>query len=49
MQSLLEQIVLSNKYRFGRHTEKLDDVNQMCFTEVDEGLIKTIEYFKGQI
>ena len=39
MQSLLEQIVLSNKYRFGRRTEKLDDVNQMCFTEVDGNIV----------
>ncbi len=39
MQNLLEQIMLSNKYRFGRRSEKLEDVNQMCFTEVDGNIV----------
>lgn len=39
MQNLLEQIVLSNKFRFGRHSEKLEDVNQLCFTEVDGNIV----------
>ena len=39
MQNLLEQIVLSNKFRFGRRSEKLEDVNQLCFTEVDGNIV----------
>ncbi len=39
MQTLLEQIVLSNKFRFGRRSEKLEDVNQLCFTEVDGNIV----------
>lgn len=39
MQNLMEQIVLSNKARFGRGTEKLDDTDQISFTEVDGNIV----------
>lgn len=32
---LIEQVTLSNKNRFGRSSEKMSDVNQICFIEVD--------------
>ena len=35
MQMMMEQLVLSNKNRFGRMSEKMDDVNQIRFMEVD--------------
>ena len=35
MQIMMEQLVLSNKNRFGRMSEKMDDVNQIRFMEVD--------------
>ena len=35
MQLIMEQLVLSNKSRFGRSSEKMDDPNQMSFTIVD--------------
>ncbi|MBP3782488.1 MAG: IS66 family transposase [Butyrivibrio sp.] len=39
MQRILEQVVLSNKARFGRSSEKMDDPNQLCFAEVDGNII----------
>ena len=39
MQNLLEQIYLSDKARFGRHSEKFPDINQMSFTEVDGKIV----------
>lgn len=39
MQHLLEQVILSNKARFGRSSEKMDDANQLCFTEVDGNIV----------
>ena len=35
MQMMMEQLVLSNKNRFGRMSEKMSDVNQIRFMEVD--------------
>lgn len=39
MQKLMEQMILSNKARFGRSSEKLDDPNQLSFLEVDGNII----------
>ena len=36
MQLMMEQIVLSNKSRFGRSSEKMADPGQIRFMEVDE-------------
>lgn len=35
MQLMMEQLVLANRNRFGRSSEKLEDVNQIRFMEVD--------------
>ena len=35
MQMMMEQLVLSNKNRFSRMSEKMSDVNQIRFMEVD--------------
>ena len=39
MQKLIEQVILSNKARFGRSSEKMDDASQMSFMEVDGNII----------
>ncbi len=39
MQNVLEQIYLSDKARFGRHTERLEDDNQIRFAEVDGNIV----------
>ena len=39
MQLLMEQLVLSNKNRFGRSSEKLEDVQQISFMEVDGNIV----------
>jgi transposase len=39
MQHLLEQVILSNKARFGRSSEKMEDSNQLCFKEVDGNIV----------
>ena len=39
MQRILEQVVLSNKARFGRSSEKMLDPNQLCFTEVEGNIV----------
>ncbi len=39
MQNLMEQIILSNKARFGRSSEKMDDPSQISFMEVDGNII----------
>jgi len=39
MQLVLEQLTLSNKSRFGRSSEKMDDPNQICFMEVDGQIV----------
>lgn len=39
MQVLMEQIVLANKNRFGRSSEKLEIENQICFKEVDGNIV----------
>lgn len=39
MQKIMDQLVLSNKNRFGRSSEKMDDVNQICFLEVDGNIV----------
>ncbi len=39
MEKIMEQLVLSNKNRFGRSSEKMDDVNQICFLEVDGNIV----------
>lgn len=35
MQRILEQLTLEKNHRFGRSSEKMSDVNQICFMEVD--------------
>ena len=35
MQRFMEQIALSNKARFGRSTEKMEDATQISFSEID--------------
>ena len=39
LELLIEQVTLSNKNRFGRSSEKMDDYNQICFMEVDGNII----------
>lgn len=39
MQKFMEQIVLSNKARFGQKTEKMSDASQISFTMVDGNII----------
>lgn len=39
MQLLMEQMVLSNKNRFGRRTEQMTDPDQICFMEVDGTIV----------
>ena len=39
MQLMMEQIVLSNKSRFGRSSEKMTDPGQICFMEVDGKIV----------
>ena len=39
MQLMMEQIVLSNKSRFGRSSEKMTDPGQIRFMEVDGKII----------
>ena len=39
MQKLIEQVILSNKARFGRSSEKMDDATQISFTEVDGQIV----------
>ena len=36
MQAMMEQLILANKNRFGRSSEKMEDTQQMRFIEVDE-------------
>ena len=39
MQMMMEQLVLSNKNRFGRMSEKMSDVNQIRFMEADGKIV----------
>lgn len=39
MQAMMEQIVLANKNRFGRSSEKMENTQQICFVEVDGNLV----------
>jgi len=39
MQTMMEQLVLSNKARFGRSSEKMSDANQISFMEVDGTIV----------
>ena len=39
MEVLIEQIALSNKKRFGRSSERMEDTSQICFMEVDGNII----------
>ena len=39
LELLIEQVTLSNKNRFGRSSEKMDDHDQICFMEVDGNII----------
>ncbi len=39
MQLMMEQIVLANRKRFGRSSEKMEDKNQICFMEVDGTIV----------
>ena len=39
MQLMMEQLVLSNRNRFGRSSEKLEDVQQISFMEVDGNIV----------
>ena len=39
MEVLIEQITLANKNRFGRSSEKMEVSNQICFMEVDGGIV----------
>lgn len=39
MEVLIEQITLSNKKRFGRSSERMEDASQICFMEVDGNII----------
>ncbi len=39
MQLMMEQLVLANKHRFGRSSEKMEDPEQICFKEVDGTIV----------
>ena len=39
MQVLMEQMVLANKNRFGKSSEKMEIENQICFKEVDGNIV----------
>ena len=39
MQLIMEQLVLANRNRFGRSSEKMDDTEQICFKEVDGSIV----------
>jgi len=39
MQKLMEQVILSNRARFGRSSEKMEDPNQISFMEVDGNIL----------
>ena len=39
MQLMLEQLVLAKKDRFGRSSEKMEDVEQIAFREVDGNIV----------
>lgn len=39
MQLLMEQVILGRQNRFGRSSEKMEDVNQICFCEVDGTIV----------
>ena len=39
MQSMMEQLVLNNKHRYGRSSEKMGVPNQICFMEVDGEIV----------
>lgn len=39
MQLMMEQLVLSNRNRFGRSSEKMEDTAQICFQEVDGKIV----------
>lgn len=39
MEVLIEQIALSNKKRFGRSSERMEDTSQICFMEVDGNIV----------
>ncbi len=39
MQLMMEQLVLANRNRFGRSSEKMEDKNQICFMEVDGTIV----------
>lgn len=43
MQLMMEQLVLSNRNRFGRFFEKLEDIQQISFMEVDGHIVFFIE------
>lgn len=39
MQNLIEQVILSNKARFGRSSEKMEDATQLSFTEINGNIV----------
>ena len=39
MQAMMEQLIIGNKNRFGRSSEKMEDTQQMRFIEVDGTLV----------
>lgn len=39
MQLLMEQVILGKQNRFGRSSEKMEDINQICFLEVDGTIV----------
>lgn len=43
MELLIEQITLSNKNRFGRSSEKMDDASQICFMEIDGTIVSSMK------
>lgn len=39
MQAMMEQLILANKNRFGRSSEKMEDAQQLRFVEVDGTIV----------
>lgn len=39
MQLIMEQLVLANRNRFGRSSEKMADAEQICFQKVDGNIV----------
>ena len=49
MQLIMEQLVLANRNRFGRSSEKMADAEQICFQEVDGNIVFFNDVYSDRI